>query len=205
MIYNAVKLPLLRFYISTQPKSVPSEESDDDDHGRADCVSEPDDEPDNEPDDEQSVDRSYRQDSTDEPHDVLTDSSVTRENLASWSQGIRTLVIRDPMAFSVGKNYAIFEDDPDSEINCNFGLAPLKQLQRNDRGIFWPWNCQYLPIKLAPPLRSYKNTVIFFLLMLGWKAVMTKWVGDEPPSTHLWKSLIADYISLERLRFGFSG
>ena len=127
MIYNAVKLPLLRFYISTQPKSVPSEESDDDDHGRADCVSEPDDEPDNEPDDEQSVDRSYRQDSTDEPHDVLTDSSVTRENLASSSQGIRTLVIRDPMAFSVGKNYAIFEDDPDSEI-----ISGAKQTVNDD-------------------------------------------------------------------------
>ena len=127
MIYNAVKLPLLRFYISTQPKSVPSEESDDDDHGRADCVSEPDDEPDNEPDDEQSVDRGYRQDSTDEPHDVLTDSSVTRENLASSSQGIRTLVIRDPMAFSVGKNYAIFEDDPDSEI-----ISGAKQTVKDD-------------------------------------------------------------------------
>ena len=66
----------------------------DDDHGCADYVSEP--------DDEQSVDRNYRQDSTDEPHDslpevfivneeVLTDSSVATENPASSSQEARTL------------------------------------------------------------------------------------------------------------------
>ena len=53
-------------------------------------------------------------------------------------------------------------------------------------------------------LRSHKNT-IQFLLMLGRKAVMNKWVGDEPPSMHLWKSLISDYVSLERLRFRING
>ncbi len=52
-------------------------------------------------------------------------------------------------------------------------------------------------------LRSHKNTV-HLLLMLGRKAVMTKWVGDEPPSIHLWKSLMSDCISLERLRFGMN-
>ena len=53
-------------------------------------------------------------------------------------------------------------------------------------------------------LRSHKNTV-HFLLMLGRKAVMTKWVGDEAPSISQWKSLITDYISLERLRFSING
>lgn len=53
-------------------------------------------------------------------------------------------------------------------------------------------------------LRSHKNT-IHFLLMLGRKAVMNKWVGDESPSIHMWKSLISDYISVERLRFRIKG
>ncbi|XP_061576483.1 uncharacterized protein LOC133442491 [Cololabis saira] len=119
MIYDTVKLPLLRFYVSTQPKSVLSEESDYHNLSNADCVSEP--------DNEQSVDQNYQQDSKDEPHDflpevfivseeVLTDSSVTRETPASSSQETVALVISDPMAFSVDKNYAILQDDSDPEI-----------------------------------------------------------------------------------------
>lgn len=78
MIYNTVKLPLLRFYISTQPKSVLSEESDDDDdHGCADRVSEP--------DDEQSVDRNYWQDSTDKPHDSLPEVFIVYEEVLTDS------------------------------------------------------------------------------------------------------------------------
>lgn len=48
-------------------------------------------------------------------------------------------------------------------------------------------------------VKSHKDTVLF-LLILVWK-IMTKWVGDDPPSIHLWKSLISDLIALERLRF----
>lgn len=53
-------------------------------------------------------------------------------------------------------------------------------------------------------LKLHKHTV-HFLFMVARKAIMTKWVGDEPPSSQLWKSIISDTVSLERLRFRING
>ena len=49
-------------------------------------------------------------------------------------------------------------------------------------------------------LKVHKE-VIQFLLMLARKAIMTKWVGEESPSIQLWKSLISDAATLEKLRY----
>ena len=68
-----------------------------------------------------------QQDSTDEPHEslpevlivpqeFLTESSVTRESPTSSDQETRTLVISDPLAFSVDTNYVILQDEPNPEI-----------------------------------------------------------------------------------------
>lgn len=57
---------------------------------------------------------------------------------------------------------------------------------------------------LPDPFKRYKDT-INFLLMVARKAVMRKWVGDEPPSLLLWKNIISDTITLEKLRFCVSG
>lgn len=55
---------------------------------------------------------------------------------------------------------------------------------------------RYIPVSL----RSHQY-IVEMLHMFGWKDLMTIGVGDEPPSIPLWKSLMLDYISLERLRF----
>ncbi|CAG5866902.1 unnamed protein product [Menidia menidia] len=47
-------------------------------------------------------------------------------------------------------------------------------------------------------LAKYEH-VIQSLLMLARKAIMVKWVGSEPPSISLWKSLISDVMTLIRL------
>lgn len=82
-------------------------------------------------------------------------------------------------------------------------LGPLQTTQ-NAR-LFWEQDCTVLQKEstvwsIPKSLGQHKNTA-HFSLMLGQKATMTKWVGDEPPSAHLWKFLISDHISLERLRF----
>ena len=53
-------------------------------------------------------------------------------------------------------------------------------------------------------LEKYKK-IIHPLLMLARKAIMIKWVGDQPPTTTLWKSLIGDLVSMEKLSFLIKG
>jgi len=48
-----------------------------------------------------------------------------------------------------------------------------------------------------PPVKH--EHVIQSLIMLARKAIMVKWVGREPPSLSLWKSLISDVMTLIRL------
>ena len=43
------------------------------------------------------------------------------------------------------------------------------------------------------------------MIMIGRKTIMTQWVGDEPPSIQLWRALISDIVSLEKLKFCISG
>ncbi|KAM9717484.1 uncharacterized protein ACNS7B_021134 [Menidia menidia] len=157
MLYNTVKLPLLRFYISTQLKSELSEESDDNNHTCVKCVPQPD-VPDNEALDEPSVDRHCWQDLTDEVHvsipdvfivseEVLTDSTVTRECSASSSQETRTVVISDPITFYSGKNYVI-EDDADPEIT--FGAQAGNDDSLSDTLIYEPLELPQSPLNLLP-------------------------------------------------------
>lgn len=37
---------------------------------------------------------------------------------------------------------------------------------------------------------------------MGRKAILNKWVGNEPPSLQLRRALVSDIITLEKLRFG---
>ena len=40
--------------------------------------------------------------------------------------------------------------------------------------------------------------------MIARKAIMTKWVGDDAPTTQLWKSLISNAVTLEKLRYAIN-
>ncbi|KAK1899296.1 Urease subunit alpha [Dissostichus eleginoides] len=133
MIYDTVKLPLLRFYIATQPKSVLHEEAHDD----SDCdsfVSEPDLLPQNKQSTLEFTIETNNQLMTDESHDFLpevfiiseesvteesfTESSVNRENPASPFANINS----DPITLSAETNYTVFEADT-SDPEITFGPA----------------------------------------------------------------------------------
>lgn len=79
--------------------------------------------------------------------------------------------------------------------------------------VFWTAICkdrstemvqQLLPIPLLCLLRRYAwffEESVQFLLMLVRKAVRTKWVESDSTSVQLWKPLISDDVTLEKLRF----
>lgn len=58
---------------------------------------------------------------------------------------------------------------------------------------------------LIPDCLKAHKEIVQFLLMLARKAIMVKWVGADPPSAQLWKSLISDVITLEQLRYCING
>lgn len=51
----------------------------------------------------------------------------------------------------------------------------------------------------VPNFLKQHEEVIQSLLMLARKAIMVKWVGDDPPSVLMWKSLISEVMALEKL------
>lgn len=50
----------------------------------------------------------------------------------------------------------------------------------------------------VPNIPKQHEEVIQSLLMLAKKAIMMKWVGDDPPSIFMWKSLISEVVTLEK-------
>lgn len=55
-------------------------------------------------------------------------------------------------------------------------------------------------LELIPDSLRVQREIIQFLLMLAKEAIMVKWVGADYPSVQLWKSLIPDVVTPERLR-----
>ncbi len=51
----------------------------------------------------------------------------------------------------------------------------------------------------VPVCLKENEDVIQSLLMLTRKAIMVKWVGDDPPSIFMWKSLISEVVTLGKL------
>lgn len=99
MIYDTVKLPLLRFYIATRPKSVLSDDESESDED-PDCdsfVSEPDLVPNSEQSTlEFAIERNNQLDLTDEPHDCIsTLSKCTVTSNQRWSVECIKLSYRD--------------------------------------------------------------------------------------------------------------
>uniref|UniRef100_A0A8C5HT91 Reverse transcriptase domain-containing protein n=1 Tax=Gouania willdenowi TaxID=441366 RepID=A0A8C5HT91_GOUWI len=58
--------------------------------------------------------------------------------------------------------------------------------------------------KIPASLKNNEN-VIQSLLMLARKAIMVKWVGEDPPSISVWKSLISEVVTLEKLGHCING
>ncbi|XP_057688452.1 uncharacterized protein LOC130913681 [Corythoichthys intestinalis] len=111
-VYELLKLPILRFYITTHPKSALTEDSDRD-PGFAEV-----------PDNELSIDINDKEYLTEMSHDslpevlvvcneALAESSATTENSGGSSQENTTLVIGDPLAFSTNTNYDVRENGPE--------------------------------------------------------------------------------------------
>ncbi|XP_057678137.1 uncharacterized protein LOC130907274 [Corythoichthys intestinalis] len=116
-VYELVKLPILRFYITTYPKSEPTEDSDVTEESDRDLMIA------DEPDIGLSIDITDEVYLTEMSHDSLpdvlivssetvTETSAT-ENCESSSQENRTRVIGDPLAFPTNTNYGALEDDPE--------------------------------------------------------------------------------------------
>lgn len=57
----------------------------------------------------------------------------------------------------------------------------------------------------VPNFLKQHEEVIQSLLMLARKAIMVKWVGDDPLSVLTWKSLIPEVVTLEKLRHYING
>lgn len=59
-------------------------------------------------------------------------------------------------------------------------------------------------IKNSLMLKQHEE-VIQSLLMLSRKAITVKWVGDDPSSVFMWKSLISEVVTLEKLGHYING
>ena len=57
----------------------------------------------------------------------------------------------------------------------------------------------------VPNFLKQHEEVIQSLLMLARKATMVKWIGDDPPTVLIWKSLISKVMTLEKLRLYING
>lgn len=99
-----------------------------------------------------------------------------------------------------------------TRIHCLWECKEIKVFwQAVCRGIGLVIGQQLLPspllclLGLIPDSLKVHSEIVQFLLMLARKAVMTKWVGADPPSIQLWKSLISEVFILERLRYCIDG
>lgn len=54
-------------------------------------------------------------------------------------------------------------------------------------------------LRSVPNFLKQHEEVIQSLLMLTRRAIMVKWVGNDPPSVLIWKSLISEVVTLEKL------
>lgn len=112
----------------------------------------------------------------------------------------------------VSTNYAKCKSHAGTRLHCLWECNTIQ--------VFWRAICANIIVAIGqqvsaspllcllasvPNFLKQHEEVIQSLLMLARKAIMLKWVGDDPPSLLTWKSMISEVVTLEKLRHYING